>query len=361
MRKGLAAWTVLLGLAACSRLTETPDEKDWRRMLPKVTGFEGKHAGYVRMHLLEFPDCRHRPSAEDFYLTRCTQHHEACKEYFELFPAGERRSELEPVLWQACAAQGDPTLGPTACYDCCALYRDHLPTGSHRAEVATLLARAEESAKVSLAAAKASLAAAKAAMERQEDLDRRRQNAVWGGPLVELALDVHPGARLSDLTFGVAGRAAPPTASYPPTITVPAGIPVDVCFTGGPAHFSALSHDDCVAVEPEGDRLRVPLTRVFVSYPKTMDHWCGLEVGESQKDELWLMPGPHDVSCQFNRDFAGRLYQSTEGELKVRFNAPARGGTVHVVFSVVRNQIHGEAIVSERWEGRVFPLEVRGD
>lgn len=323
-------------------------------MLPKVTGYEEKHAFYVRMHLLEFHACQHRPSAEDFFLTRCTQHNDACKEYFELFPAGERKNELEPVLWKACAASDDAPPGSSVCYDCCGLYRSHLATGSHRAEAAAIDDR-------TYARAKASLAASKAESERQRKLDLAKQNAVWSGPLVELAVDTHPEAQVSRLTFSVAGRAVTPTASYPPTLTVPAAYPVDVCYAGGSSRFSLASRSACSSVAPRGNRLRVPLTRVFISFPKAMDRLCGLSLSLEEEEGFWLMPGPHAVSCMFLRDFAGHGSQSTEGELSVSFDAPQQGGTVHVLFSVVRNQVRGEAIVSERWEGRRFPLEVRGD
>jgi len=110
-------------------------------------------------------------------------------------------------------------------------------------------------------------------------------------------------------------------------------------------------------VEPQGSSLRVPLTRVYVSYPKFMDRICGMTFGK-QQEEFWAMPGHYAWSCQFSRDYAGHAYEFTGGEVTLRFDAPPSGGTVHLMFTQVRNEIHGEAIVSKQWLPRQLPLEV---
>ena len=344
-------------LVGCSHVPMSPDDADWQEMAPKVTGYTASDEMAVRQHLVNYPNCKHRAAAEDFYVTRCTKDRSSCHEYFDQFPAGDRKSELEPVIWQACEVDHGETLHffPACGGDCCELYRAKYPDGSKITTVKQIL---DHDSKIQAAEARETAAT--------EKIRKMRNTRAWNGRIVDLIVEYPPAGNevLGRLRYTVAGRTLDLERITPTTVSVPSEYPIEVC-SNNPLFA-------CATVWPRGNTLRVPLTRVFVLYEKAvqdLNPTCSYNgsLGEAQKkssgdavgnyEEFWTLPGDHYAGCQFfgTTQFGDPVSESvgTEletGEISLPFSAPDQGGTVYLFFSRDKKKIRGKTKVSPCWE-----------
>jgi len=358
MRAGILVLISGFVFAGCSQPPGSPDEADWRQIerqnALQSADYSDAIESSIRQHLVQYPNCIHRASAEEFYITRCTRDRSSCHQYFDHFPAGPRKSELEPVIWEACEAahRGTGWILP-ACGDCCELYKANYPDGSRIEAVKQILVRESEK---------------RAAEERERAAEERPREAesarAWSGRKIDLSLECPPAAGeiLERVEYTVAGRTVRPEGVPPGTLSVPFGYPVAV--------RHAMS--GWATVWPKGSTLRVPLSRVFVLYnesARSMWPFCVYEgaLGEVQKekaddvlgkyDEFWTLPGEHSVTCKFfgATSFAhdpsasvGTRFEG--GELALHFDAPDHGGTVSLLFARDNAKIRGAVDVSPCWE-----------
>lgn len=324
----------------CSGLS---DKIDWDRLKPKVVRYGDAEAELVKAHLNRFKECKHRDIAEDFFFTRCSgelspaRKSSACRDYLEMFPSGSRISDVRFELLGACRRTDEKDHEAS-----CKLYLAMFPNGdgveAAQAVLATEPQRREEEARQRDAQRKA-------AEERAAALDR-----VWSGTLVDVLLDLPPGLNLAPLTLEVAERDLRPDPVHAPRISVPIGYPLKICYG-----------TVCVADLPVRALVRVPLTRVYLSYPPGIAANCFTCYDKYPVEETYVMPGSHRITFKFYD--SSRYPDGSElvrsGEANLDFDAPKLGGTVHAGCTVDGGQLRTAAATSEAWEARRVPWLLR--
>lgn len=126
----VATLCLSFSLLSISCHVNSPDEEDWEKLKPSVTGYERYHSEIIQAHVKQFPDCVHKEMVEDFFRIRCSRYLDGCKEYLETVRYPSALQEIEDRIWWDC--HGIHSM------EACGLYVNKFASGSHFTEAKTL-------------------------------------------------------------------------------------------------------------------------------------------------------------------------------------------------------------------------------
>jgi len=312
------------------------DERHWKDVESsfRSDGFDTAQKVLI-YHFELYPNCQHRALAEQHYVTGCRETVDNCVAYLKVFPAGRRKAEVEQLIWKGC---DDPLSYLGIGNNVCSIYKDNFPNG-HRADLERIFKKRQDHER-----------------EEKQEADRAEaQERDRFGKMSYFVVQYPPGFENRDaVVLSVDGsRIIPERENGPEKIAIPYGHFVEVCYTS----FSGYtSNSECTRVLAQGDVLRVPLTKVTVSYPPQMTPMCTYSWPDpgSSKDAVWVWPGPQFVSCSFIGRFAdhgaGAVGTSSTDEIKVAFEAPSEGGIAHISYFNTGALVEALSQVSPTWD-----------
>lgn len=345
---------MLLTLLLCSCNLPDKEERDWNRIRSFATEYGlRKVTDEIKMHLITYPQCRHRGAAEDYFVHSCRERNylgDFCSDYVETFPNGARMAEVEEIFWHECQRSS------INCFD----YAKKFPNSARTAEAEEVLwlecekgscwwyTKAFPNGK-HIADARAREEVSKQGQAEKRKFEAKLKQKIWNGPKIDAYLELPYSADPIRINVKLLGDDVIPVGYR---YQLPQAFPtVDVCYDNGSWH---KNDDNCARMTLASGNNRVPLSRLRITAPKEFKLWCRIEseghtlsVEGTVDTNLFFMSGTtHLLSCdlmgyEYHGEFSSGF--SSASDVKVTFKASDVPGFIDVVYVI--NGAHVSAFV----------------